>query len=110
MDEFGRLIREHFEEEVRTVRVPQPALPPRDGEAGGARRAPAFVADVVARSAAVVLAAGALVLLAATLGRPAALQETIAAAVRERVIERAMPDRQVLLDMIDASFGRRKTR
>jgi hypothetical protein len=110
MDEFGRLIREHFEEEVGTVRVPQPALPPRDGEDGGARRAPAFLADVVARAAAVALAAGGLVLLTASLGRPAALQDTIAAAVRERVIERAMPDPRVLLDMIDASFGRRNTR
>lgn len=110
MDRTGRLIREHFEEELGKVRVPRPVLPRRDGEGGGARRAPAFLADIVARAAAVVLAAGALVLLSASLGRPAALQDAIAAAARERVIERVLPDPRVLLDLIEASFGGRNTR
>lgn len=110
MDEIGRLVRAHFDGEVRAVRVPRPAMPRRPGEGGHVRRVPAFLADLAARAAAVVLAAGALVLLGTSLGRPAALQEVLAAAVQERTIERAMPEPRILLDLIDASFGRRNTR
>lgn len=105
MDEVGALIRRHFDEEVRAVRVPGAVLPQREGKLGQAGRVPAHVVDFAARAAAVLVAAGALALLAATLGRPAALQDAVAAAVREKAVERVMPDPGVVLDMIDASFG-----
>jgi hypothetical protein len=109
MDEIGRLVREHFEAEVRSVPVPAPALPLRAAGRGNrhARRVPHSLADRLARTAAVIVALGALVLLGRSPHRPAALQPSLAAAVEQRAFQRILPGTGALMDMIDASFGRR---
>ena len=111
-DEVGRLLRRHFEREVQQVRVPDPILPAGEAldTARERRRFPPFLADGLARAAAVVFAVGALVLLGSSLQKPAALQDTLAAAVRERVFERLLPNTGSLMDLIDASFGEEKTK
>jgi hypothetical protein len=111
MDEIGRLVRGHFEAEVRSVRVPGPVLPSRTagGEEQPGRRVPLFLADRLARAAAVIVALGALVLLGRSLQRPAALQPALAAAVEQRAFERVLPGAGALIDVIDASFGRRSS-
>lgn len=111
MDRIGRLVRDHFESEVREVRVPDPVVPAR-GAGGGhraARPVPHFLVDRLARATAVIVAVGALVLLDQSLRKPAALQGALAAAVEQRAFERVLPNAGALMDLIDASFGRRRS-
>lgn len=104
MGTVERSARRHFEKEIRAVRVTPPVVP-----AGGERRTLALAGDALVRMAAVLVAAGSLVLLARDLPRETALGKAIATSARERTWERYLPAAESIRELIDRSFDRRKT-
>jgi hypothetical protein len=104
MGAVERSVRRHFEREIRTVRVPAPAIP-----APAERRIHPLIGDAIVRTAAVLVAAGSLVVLARDLPRETPLRKAIATAASERSWERYLPGAASIRDLIDSSFDRRKT-
>ena len=105
MGAVERSVRRHFEREIRAIRVPEPALP-----AAAERRMPLPVADALVRTAAALVAAGSLLLLARDMPRETPLRKAIATTVRERTWERYLPGVESIRDLIDNAFDRRKTK
>jgi len=97
-------VRQHFEEEIRAVRIPAPAIP-----APAERRIHPLIGDALVRTVAVLVAAGSLVVLARDLPRETPLRKAIATAARERTYERYLPSEDSVRALIDRSFDRRKT-
>ncbi|MBE3063470.1 MAG: hypothetical protein IMZ55_16130 [Acidobacteria bacterium] len=104
MGKVERSARRHFEKEIRAVRVTPPVVP-----AGGERRTLALAGDALVRMAAVIVAAGSLVLLAGDLPRETPLRQAIATIARERTYERYLPSTDLIRHLIDISLNRRKT-
>ncbi len=103
MGTVERSARRHFEKEIRAVHVPLPVV-----QAGGERRTLAFAGDAIVRIAAVIVAAGSLVLLARDLPRETPLRQAIGTMARERTYERYLPSGESLRTLIHNSFERRE--
>lgn len=101
MGTVERSVRRHYEAELRAVRVP---APPGRVQAGGRTRLPRAFVDGLARAAAVVVAAGSLVVLALELPRSSVLEAAITEAARTRSWEALLPGAEEILDLIDRSF------
>jgi len=107
MGTVERSVRRHFEKEILAVRVPPPVVP-AGGEAGSGRtRRRALSSDALVRIAAVLIAAGSLVVLANGLPRETPLREAIETIARERTYERFLPSEDSVKALIHNSFDRR---
>jgi hypothetical protein len=107
MGTVERSVRRHFEREILAVRVPAPVVP-AGGEAGSGRtRRRALSSDALVRIAAVIVAAGSLVLLAKDLPRETPLRQAMATMARERTYERYLPSEDSVKALIHNSFDRR---
>jgi|WetSurMetagenome_2_1015567.scaffolds.fasta_scaffold1924382_1 hypothetical protein len=101
MGTVGRSVRRHFKAELRAVRVP---APPGRARGSGQARVPRAFVDGLVRAAAVVAAAGSLVLLALELPRSTVLGAAISEGARQRTWEALLPRAEAVLDIIDRSF------
>ncbi len=104
MGTVERSVRRHFEKQILAVRVPPPVVP-----AGGDRRTLAHASDALVRIAAVLIAAGSLVVLAMGLPRETPLRLAIETIARERTYLQYLPSEESLLALIRNSFDRRES-
>jgi hypothetical protein len=104
MGAVERSVRRHFEREIHAVRIPASAIP-----APAERRIHPLISEAIVRTAAVLIAAGSLVILARDLPRETPLRKAIATAASKRSWERYLPGAASIRDLIDSSFDRRKT-
>jgi hypothetical protein len=104
MGTVERSVRRHFEREIRAVSVPPVVVP-----AGRERQTLAISGDAIARVAAVIVAAGSLVLLAKDLPRETPLRQVMATIARERTYERYLPSGESVRALIHRSFDRRES-
>lgn len=110
MGKVPRSVRRHFEREILAVRVPTPIVP-AGGEAGFSRtRRRALASDALVRIAAVLVAAGSLILLAKDLSRETPLRQAIGTIARERTYERLLPSEDSVKALINGFFERGKLR
>ncbi len=108
MGTVERSVRRHFEREILAVRVPAPVVP-ADGEAGASRaRRRALASDALVRIAAVLVAAGALILLARDLPRETPLRQAMGTMARERTYERYLPSEGSVKALMKGFFERGK--
>jgi hypothetical protein len=104
MGTVERSVRRHFKAELRAVRVPAPPAGPGRVREGAPPRLPRALVDGLARAAAVAVAVGSLVLLAAELPRSSVLETEVTALARERAWEAFLPRAEAVLDLIARSL------
>ena len=104
MGTVERGVRRHFEAELRAVRVPVPPAGPGHARAGERTRMPRALVDGLARAAAVAVAVGSLVFLAAEFPRSSVLETEVTALARERAWEAFLPRAEAVLDLIARSL------
>ncbi len=102
MGRVERSARRHFEKEILAVRVPPPVVP-GGGQAGRRARA---LGDPLVRIAAVLVAAGSLVLLAKDLPRETPLRQAVGTIARERTYERYLPSEDSMKALINSFLER----